>query len=151
MRAVETLNLLLVLLILLSFLSLAVKELLVSDGSHLLGIAILNIESILTLEEHIPCKIFSHAALILFFEVDEGLLSAWDHVHSADLALACSREVDLQLILGGTWWEVLHEETEEHDGLLILEIIELQFSSSLRLLFSLSNIKIGKTYSVNTL
>ena len=77
-----------ILLILLSFLSPAVKELLVSDGSHLLGVAVLHIESILTLEEYIPRKIFSHAALILFFEVDEGLLSAWYHVNSADFALA---------------------------------------------------------------
>lgn len=90
LRTVETLDLLLVLLVLFAFLSLAVEELFVADGSHLFGVAVFNIERVLTLEKYVPCKVFCHATLILLLEVDKGLLCAWDHVDAAHFTLACS-------------------------------------------------------------
>jgi hypothetical protein len=64
-------------------------DLLVADGAHLLGVTILYIESILTLEEYISCKLFGKFALILLLEIDEGLLSTRDHFDARNLALAC--------------------------------------------------------------
>ena len=88
LRAIETGDLCLILLVFLSLLSLSVVELLVSYCSHLLWIAVLDVESVLTLEEYVPGKVFGHPALILLFEVDEGLLCALDHVHTTHLTLA---------------------------------------------------------------
>ena len=88
LRAVETGDLCLILLVLLSLLSLPVVELLVSDRSHLLGIAVLDVKSVLTLEEHVSGEVFGHPALILLFEVHECLLCALDHVDTTHFALA---------------------------------------------------------------
>ena len=84
-----------ILLVLLSLLSLPVIVLLVSDGPHLLGIAVLDVECVLALEEDVPGEVLGHPALVLLLKVDEGLLSAVDQVHAIHFSLASGREVDL--------------------------------------------------------
>ena len=76
LRATETSDLLLILLVSFLLLGLSVNELFISDEPHLFGIAILDIKSILTLEKHIPGKVLGHLALILLLKVDEGLLGS---------------------------------------------------------------------------
>ena len=116
LRTVQALNLGLSLLVLFALLSLLVEDLLVSDLSHFLWIAILDVEWILLLEKDISCKLFGSLALILLLEVDEGLLGAW---HDLDLghfttAASCA-EIDLELLLSGSNWELLDEQAEVHD------------------------------------
>lgn len=142
LRAVETCNLRLTLLISLAILRLLVVYLLIADGAHLLRIAILDVERVLTLEEHIPSEFLRHLALVLLFEVDEGLLRAGHNVHATDLTLACSLEVDLELLGRRANREVLDEQTEEHDRLFELEIAHLQLGRALRLLLCLANIQV---------
>lgn len=110
-------------------------QLLISYLPHLLWIAVLNVESILTLEEDVTSKLFGSLALILLFEVDKGLLSPWNNHDLCYLSLASSGKVDPELFLCSTNREVLDEETEEHDRLLVFEVVHLKLSNSLCLLF----------------
>ena len=116
LRTVQALNLGLGLLVLFTLLCLLVEDLLVSDLSHFLWIAILDVEWILLLEKDISSKLFGSLALILLLEVDEGLLSAW---HDLDLghfttAASCA-EIDLELLLSGSNRELFDEQAEVHD------------------------------------
>lgn len=151
LRAIETGNLCLILLILLSLLSLPVVELFISDRPHLLWVAVLHVESVLALEEYVSGEVFGQSTLVLLLEVDEGLLRALDHVDSADFTLASSREVDLQFFDCRSWREVLDEETEEHDRFLVLEAVHLEFSDSLTFLLCFSHVEIGEPDSLNAL
>jgi hypothetical protein len=74
--ASKTSQLSLSLLVLLLVLGLFVKELLIPDLAHLFGVAVLNVQSILRLEEDILCEFSCKLALVLLLKVDEGLLSA---------------------------------------------------------------------------
>lgn len=151
LRAIETGNLCLILLVLLSFLGLPVVELLISDRPHLLWVTVLNVESVLALEEYVSGEVFGQSALVLLLEVDEGLLCALDHVDTTDLALASSGEVDLELVDRRSWWEVLDEETEEHDRFLVLEAVHLEFGNSLSFLLCFSYVEIRESHSLNAL
>lgn len=82
LRTVQPRDLGLSLLVLLAILSLLVEDLLISDLPHLLGIAVLNIESIIALEENILGELLGLLALVLLVEVDESLLGPW---HNLDL------------------------------------------------------------------
>ena len=115
-------------------------NLFIAYRAHLLGIAILYVESILTLEEYISRELLGKLALILFLEVDEGLLSSWDHLDTRDFTLTCRLEVDFKFLISGANREVLNEQTEEHDGLLVFEIVHLELLNSSGLLFCLSDI-----------
>ena len=140
--AVQTCNLRLVLLISLSILSPLVVKLLISDLPHLLWVAVLDVESILGLEEDISGKLLRSLTLVLLFEIDEGLLSVWNDLNLGHLSLACRGKVNFQFLVGGAWREVFDKETEEHDGLFVLEIVHLELTRSLRLLLGLSNIQV---------
>ena len=133
----------LTLLIALPLLSSFVMNLFIAYRAHLLGIAVLHVESILTLEEYISRELLGKLALILFLEVDEGLLSSRDHLDTRDFTLACRLEVDFQFLISGANREVLNEQTEEHDGLLVFKIVHLELLNSSGLLFCLSDIQIG--------
>lgn len=102
-------------LVLLLVLGSFVNELLVSDESHLFGIAVLNIESKLRLEEHITSKVFGHLALVLLLKVDEGLLSIRNDLDLRNFTLASRREVDFELFFCCPKRKVLDKEAEEHD------------------------------------
>ena len=115
LRTVQTGDLSLLLLVLLLFLSALVDDLFVSDEPHLFWVAVLNVESILRLEEYIPCEVFSHLALVLFFKVDECLLSSRDDLDVRHFSLTSALEIDLELIFSCARREILHEEAEEHD------------------------------------
>ena len=116
MRTVQALNLCLGLLVLFTLLCLLVEDLLVSDLSHFLWIAILDVEWILLLEKDISSKLFGSLALILLLEVDEGLLFAWHDLDLGDFTTAAScAEIDLELFLCGSNWELLDEQAEVHD------------------------------------
>ena len=144
MGTVQTGDLSLVLLISLSVLSSLVVKLLVSDLPHLLWIAVLDVESILGLEEHVSGELLRSLTLILFLEVDEGLLGVWNNLYFGDLTLASCGEVNFQFLISGAWREVFDEETEEHDGFFVLKVVHLELTRSLRLLFGLSNIQVGQ-------
>ena len=135
-------NLSLGLLVLLSFLSPFVEDLLISDLPHLLGVAVFNIESIVALEQDVLGKLFGQLALVLLLEVDEGLGGSWDNLNLVwSITLGGRIEVDSELLLSGSEWEILDEQTEVHDGFLVLEVAHLEFLNSLGLLFGLSHIK----------
>lgn len=134
----------LVLLVPLPVLGSLVVQLLISDLPHLLWVAVLDVESILGLEEDVSGELLRGLALVLLFEIHEGLLGVRNDLNLGHLALASRGEVDLQFLLGGTWRKVLDEEAEEHDGFLVLEIVHLELTRSLRLLFGLSNIQVGQ-------
>ena len=139
-------------LILFALLSSLVIEFLISDLSHLLWIAILDIECKLTFEKDISCKLFSNFALILLFEVDESLLSPWHNDDPCNFSsLTSSGKIDLKLLFSGSYWEIFDKETKEHDRLLIFEVVHLKFLDSLRLLFGFLDVEIGKLYSSNFL
>lgn len=87
--ATQTSNLLLILLVPLFLLGPSINELFISDESHFLWVAVLHIESILTLEEYISCKIFCHLALVLFLKVNKGLLSARNDLNLCHISLTC--------------------------------------------------------------
>lgn len=116
MRTVEASNLSLGLLVLLSILSLLVKDLLISDLPHLLRIAVLDVERIVTLEKNIFGKLFGKLALVLLLEVDESLGGSW---HDLDfgwtVTLSGRIEVDSELFFSCAEWEVLDKQTEVHD------------------------------------
>ena len=140
--SIETSNLSLSLLVLFSVLSPLVEDLLISDLPHLLWVAIFNIESIIALEENILRKLFGQLALILLLKVDESLGGSWDnHDFVEPITLSCRIEVDSKLLFSGTEWEIFDEQTEVHDGFLVLEVAHLEFLNSLGLLFGLSHIK----------
>lgn len=140
---IETSNLGLSLLVLLSFLGPLVEDLLISDLSHLLGVAVFNIESIVALEEDILRKLFGQLALVLLLKVDEGLGGSRNNLDFVwSISLGGRIEVDTELFFSGTEWEVLDEQTEVHDGFLVLEVAHLEFLNSLGLLFGLSHIKV---------
>ena len=142
--AIETSNLSLSLLVLFSVLSPLVEDLLISDLPHLLWVAIFNIESIIALEENILCKLFGQLALVLLLEVDEGLGGSWDNLDFVEpITLGSRIEVDSKLFFSGTEWEIFDEQTEVHDGFLVLEVAHLEFLNSLGLLFGLSHIEFG--------
>lgn len=138
-------------MIALPLLSSFVEDLLIADGTHLLGIAILNVESILTLEEHISCELLCQLTLVLLLKVDEGLLSTWDDFDPGDLSLTCRLEVDLKFLISSANREVLDEQTEEHDGLFVFEIAHLELLNSLRLLFCLSDVQVSDLDSFDSL
>lgn len=69
-------NLSLALLVAFPLLCTLVEDFFVANRAHLLGIAVLYIESILTLEEDISGKLFGQLALVLLLEVHESLLGA---------------------------------------------------------------------------
>ena len=133
----------------LAILRFLVVNLLIADGAHFLRIAILDVERVLTLEEHIPGEFLCHLALVLLLEVDESLLRAGHYVHATDLTLACSLEVDLELLTGRANREVLDEQTEEHDRLFVLEVAHLKLGHALRLLLGLANIQVRKLDAVD--
>lgn len=108
-----------------------VVELLISDLPHLLWIAVLDVEGVLAFEEDISRELFRCLALILLLKIDKGLLSARDHHHLGDLSLTGSREIDPELFFSGTWGEVLNKQTEEHDRLLVFEVVHLELGHSL--------------------
>ena len=151
MGTVQTGDLSLVLLVSLSVLSSLIMKLLISDLPHLLWIAVLDVESILGLEEHVSGELLRSLTLILFLEVDEGLLGVWNNLYFGYLTLASCREVNFQFLVGGAWREVLDKETEEHDGFFVLEIVHLEFTRPLRLLFGLSNIQVGQLDTLDLL
>jgi hypothetical protein len=152
LRSIHTLKLGLCGLILLSLLSSLVIQLLISDLSHLLWIAVLDIKSILALEQNVSSKLFRNLALILLFEVDEGLLCSWNHDDSSHFSsLTSCRKIDLQLLFCGAKREVFDEEAKEHDGLLVFEVVHLKLLNSLCLLFCLFNVEIGKLDTSNFL
>lgn len=70
-------------------LSTLVEDLLIANGTHFFWIAVLYIESILTLEKDIPCELLGQLALVLFLEVDESLLGVRNDLDSRDFTLAC--------------------------------------------------------------
>ena len=142
LRTIQACDLSLVLLIPLSILSPLVVNLLVSDGSHLPRVAVLHVKGVLTLEEHISSKLFCKFALILLLKVDESLLSALDDVDSADFSLAAALEVNLELLFSRANREVLYEQAEEHNRLLVSEVLHLDLIDALRLLLSLSDIQV---------
>lgn len=140
--AIETSNLSLSLLVLFSVLSPLVEDFLISDLSHLLWVAIFNIESIIALEEDILSKLFCQLALVLLLEVDEGLGGSRDYLDLVESITLSSRiEVDSKLLFSGTEWKIFDEQTEVHDGFLVLEVAHLEFLNSLGLLFGLSHIE----------
>jgi hypothetical protein len=129
------------LLVLFSVLSPLVEDFLISDLSHLLWVAIFNIESIIALEEDILSKLFCQLALVLLLEVDEGLGGSRDYLDLVESITLSSRiEVDSKLLFSGTEWKIFDEQTEVHDGFLVLEVAHLEFLNSLGLLFGLSHI-----------
>ena len=149
LRAVQTRDLSLTLLIAFAILCFLVMNFFITDRTHLFWIAVLNVESILTLEEDVTCKFFGHFALVLLLEIDEGLLSVSDNVYAADFSLTGCAEIDEELLLGRANREVLDEQTEEHDRLLVLEVVQLKLVDSLRLLFSFSHVKISQLNSID--
>ena len=142
LRATQASQLLLVTLALLLLHGSLVDDLFISDESHLLGVAVLNIQSILRLEQHISCKILRHLALVLLLEVHKGLLGSMNDLDLRDFTLACRGEVDLELVVSGSWREVLDEQTEEHDRLLVFEVVHGQLLVSLTLLLCLSDVQL---------
>lgn len=98
------------LLVLFLFLSTLVDDLFVSDCSHFLGVAVLNVKSKLTLEQHVASKVFGELALVLLVEVDKGLLRSWNDLDLGYIPLAGSAEIDLELFFCSARWEVLDEE-----------------------------------------
>ena len=128
-----------------------VVDLLVSDGPHLFGVAVLHVESVLALEEYISSKLLGQLALVLLLKVDEGLLSALDDVASAHFTLAAALEVDLELLFSRANREVLDEQAEEHNRLLVSEVLHQDLSLPLRLLFSLSDVQVGQLDSFDRL
>jgi hypothetical protein len=130
--AVETSDLSLGLLVLLSVLSLLVEDLLIADLPHLLGVAVLNIEGVVALEEDVFGELFGSLALVLLLEVDESLLGSRDNLDLVWSFISSGRaEVDAQLLLRGAQGEVLDEQAEVHDGLLVLEVAHQHFLLSL--------------------
>lgn len=110
LRTIQTLDLGLSLLVLLSFLSFLVVKLLISDLSHLFRIAVLNVKSKLTFEQDISRKVFRNFALILLFEIDESLLSSWHHLNPRDFSSSTScGKIDLELFFSSSNGEILYE------------------------------------------
>lgn len=144
LRTVETGDLGLVLLILLLLHGSLVDGLLVPNCSHLFWVAVLYVKSELRLEENISGKLFGLFALILFLEVDEGLLRSWDDANLGHFSLTSCREIDLELVFSGSWREVLDEQTEEHDRLLVLEVLHHELVLALTLRFGFSDIDVRK-------
>jgi hypothetical protein len=145
LRAIETGDLCLILLAFLSLLSLPVVELLVSYCSHLLWIAVLDVESVLTLEEYVPGKVFGHPALILLFEVDKGLLSARNNLNFRYFTtLTSCGKIDLEFFLCSTFRKSFDEKAEIHDRFFELEIVHEKLFFSLRLLLSFFDIQISQ-------
>lgn len=140
MRSILICKLCLHLLIFFSFLSFFINDFFISNWSHFFRIAVLNIESILTFEKYISCKIFSHLALILFFKIYKSLLSSIDNVYSIDLSLTSSWKIDLEFFSCSSNWKIFNKKTEEHDRFFIFEIVDLKLIDSLTFLFSFSNI-----------
>jgi len=126
-------------------------QLLISDLPHFLWVAVLHIESVLALEEHIASKLLGCLALILLLKVHEGLLSSWNDHNLGDVSLTCSREVDSELFISGTWRKVLDEEAEEHDRLLVFEVVHLELVDSLLLLLRLADVEIGQLTTLHLL
>lgn len=124
LRATETCDLSLVLAILLLLLSSLVVDLLIANGPHLLGVAILSVQRILSFEQHVSRVFFGNFALVLLLEVDEGLLGSRDHFDTVYFTLASSGEVESKLVRSSTSWEVLYKETEKHYRLLVLEVVQ---------------------------
>jgi len=56
------------------------------------------------------------------------------------ITLSSRIEVDSKLLFSGTEWKIFDEQTEVHDGFLVLEVAHLEFLNSLGLLFGLSHI-----------
>jgi len=131
---------LLLLVKLASFHGFLVEVLLASQNSHFLGVAVLSIKSELMLEERVSAVLLGILATVLLLEVDEGLLRVW---HKRDFGylstLTGLAEEDLKLLLCGSDWEVLDKQTEVHDGLLVLELVHLNFASSLVLSLGLAD------------
>lgn len=67
-----------------------VVVLLISDASHLLGVAVLDKEWILRLEEDIFRKLFGILALVLLLEVNESLLGVRNYLDLGHFSLARS-------------------------------------------------------------
>ena len=152
MRSIHTLKLSLCGLILLSFLSSLVIQLFISDLSHLLWIAVLDIKGILALEQNVSSKLFRNLALILLFNFDEGLLCSLNHDDSSHFSsLTSCRKIDLQLLFCCANRKVFDEEAKEHDGLLVFEVVHLKLFNSLSLLFCLFDVEIGKLDTSNFL
>lgn len=140
MRAIQTSNLSLILLVSLFILSSFVNQLLISDKSHLFWIAVLNIQSELRLEQYIASKIFCHLALILLLKIDEGLLSIRNDLNLSNLTLTSWREVDFKLFFCCSKGKVLNKKAKEHDRLLIFEISHHKLMMSLILFLGFSYI-----------
>lgn len=102
-------------LIFLSLLRLLVINLFISDSSHLFGIAVFNIERVLTLKEYVARKLFCQLALILLFKVHEGLLCTFNHCYPIYFTLTSCLEVNLKLFSCSTNWEVFDKQRKEHD------------------------------------
>jgi len=134
----------LILLVLFLFLSSLVDNLFVSNETHLLWVAVLNIESKLGLEQHISSKVFGHLALVLLVKVHEGLLGTRNNLDFCDISLASTGEIDLEFLLSCTRREILDKEAEEHDRFLVLEILHQQLLVALLLLFCLTNVQLCK-------
>jgi hypothetical protein len=134
----------LVLLVLLLFLGPLVNDLFVPDQSHLLGVAVLDVESKLGLEQDVASEVFGHLALILFVEVHEGLLGSRDDLDLGDISLTSTREIDLELFLSCARREVLDKEAEEHDRFFVLEVLHQQLLVSLLLPFCLTDVEVCK-------
>lgn len=127
-------------LVFLPLLCLLVKNLFISDISHLFRIAIFYIERVLTLKEYVARKLFCQFALILLFKVHEGLLRTFNHCYSIYFTLTSCLKVNLKLFSCSANWEVLDKERKEHDRLFVLEIGHHQLVFSYTLLFCLSDI-----------
>jgi len=143
LRAIETGYLCLVLLILLLVLRSLVHKLFISNESHLFWVAVLNIEGILRLEQHIASKVFCHFALILLLEVNKSLLGSRNDLNFGYFSLTSGRKVYFQLLLCSSDREVFDKETEEHNRLLVLEICHHQLMLPLSLLLCLADVEIS--------
>jgi hypothetical protein len=77
-------------------LSFLIEDFFVPNLPHFFWVAVLDVECKLLLEENISGELFGNFALVLLFEVDESLLSAWDELNFCDFpTLASCRKIDL--------------------------------------------------------
>lgn len=119
-----------------------VLQFLSSNDAHFLGIAVLGVERVEGFEESVTGKLLGKSAVILLVKVHESLLSARNDLDLGDFASAACLEVDFEFLFSGTWREVLDEKAEQHDRLLVLEVVDGQLISPLLLGFRLATVKL---------